>query len=329
MGRELESGRDFHRLTAHLKSTAPGEKDLMVWKKARNRWEKFALVSWNFGTLPEQLSLGTNLVAYPGLEPEEDAVSIRLFANAEQALKSHKKGVKILFCLHLKKDLKFLKRVMVLSAEATSATTYFGGPRTFEKELYESLVHRLFYLDIRTEADFYGHAERVRPSLVSKAKEFMQQAERVLKAFHETRTTLQAIETSHTSNRAILALCAHIRDGLDRLVPQDFSQHYAMDRLVHLPRYLRALEIRAERGAYDVEKDKRKAVRVDVFLKALEELGRTLSPHSSREKRESLEEYRWMIEELKVSIFAPELKTPFPVSQKRLEKKVKEIRRMV
>jgi ATP-dependent helicase HrpA len=89
------------------------------------------------------------------------------------------------------------------------------------------------------------------------------------------------------------------------------------------------MEIRAQRALVDFEKDQAKAMDVKSFSDRLDKMIKTLSPNASDDKREALEELFWMIEEYKVSIFAQELKTAFPVSAKRLEKKLAQIVRMI
>jgi ATP-dependent helicase HrpA len=89
------------------------------------------------------------------------------------------------------------------------------------------------------------------------------------------------------------------------------------------------MEMRAKRGTNDVEKERRKAMEAEVFITALKKMRAGLSLHTSPEKRVALEEFRWMVEEFKVSIFAQELKTPYPISPKRLRENAKEIERMV
>lgn len=328
-GREIHGGRDFHRLRERVKPSASRQGELAVWKKARKKWERSGITSWDFGDLPAQISLAPQLAAYPALSPEKHGVNIVLFQDADQALESHKKGLEALFCFHLKKDLKFLKRILVLPEELEAATVYFGGPRRFQSALYETLIHQTFNVDIRTQNAFHAHAEAVRPILVSSAKGFLAQINKVLRAFHETRSALHAIETANRSNEGIQALCAVIRADVAHLLPTDFLARYSPDQLEHLPRYLKAMKVRAERGAYNAEKDKKKAAAAEGFVEAFEEMMASLSPHTSREKREALDAYRWMIEEFKVSLFAPELKTAYPVSQKRLETKLGEIQRMV
>jgi ATP-dependent helicase HrpA len=102
-----------------------------------------------------------------------------------------------------------------------------------------------------------------------------------------------------------------------------------MDDLTHLPRYLRAFEVRAERGAHDPEKDKSKQAQVEEFAEGLRSMKERISPATSEEKMAAVEKFRWMLEEFRVSLFAQELKTRFPVSKKKLEEKKREIERMV
>ena len=99
--------------------------------------------------------------------------------------------------------------------------------------------------------------------------------------------------------------------------------------MTHLIRYIKCMEIRAQRAMVDFEKDQAKAGDIKIFSDRLDKMIKTLSPNASNDKRAALEEYFWMIEEYKVSIFAQELKTAFPVSEKRLEKKLAEINRMM
>jgi ATP-dependent helicase HrpA len=92
---------------------------------------------------------------------------------------------------------------------------------------------------------------------------------------------------------------------------------------------VRALQIRAERGANDPRKDGIRAAQADELVRGLGKLVDTLSPMATPEKREAVEGYRRMVEEYKVSLFAQELKTLFPVSLKRLDERRREIERMV
>jgi ATP-dependent helicase HrpA len=102
-----------------------------------------------------------------------------------------------------------------------------------------------------------------------------------------------------------------------------------MERLVHVERYIKSMQIRAQRAMVDFEKDEVKTKEVKTFSASLDKLIKALSPNASDDKRRAIEEFFWMIEEYKVSVFAQELKTAVPVSKKRLEKKLSEIKRMI
>ena len=116
---------------------------------------------------------------------------------------------------------------------------------------------------------------------------------------------------------------------LERLLPESFVNLYEMERLVHVERYIKSVQIRAQRAVVDFEKDQAKLKEVKTFSSSLDELVKALSPNASDEKRLAIEEFFWMIEEYKVSVFSQELKTAVPVSKKRLEKKLAEIKRMI
>ena len=327
-GKELQSGRDIHHLMRG-NGFPEARPDSSAWEKARNQWEQRGLMSWDFAFLPESIALGTHLAAYPALAPADGGVDILLFQSHEEALASHKRGTQALLSLRLAKDLKFLKRNWPLPLKAARSATYFGGAGAVEKVLYQTLLNRLFQKDLRTREAFENYADTVSSIMFEKARELRDVTANILEAYHQTRTALHTIEKSNPGNRAALALCAHIREDLDILVPRDFPAVYSLNRLAEIPRYLRGMEIRAERGPNNPGKDRTKALQVQPFIVALAEIEKALSLHATREKRKAVEAFRWMIEEFKVSLFAQELKTRFPVSSKRLEKERKEIERMV
>ncbi|MBW2096879.1 MAG: DUF3418 domain-containing protein, partial [Deltaproteobacteria bacterium] len=301
-----------------------------AWKRGREKWEREGIREWDFGDLPEIVPVGPSMMAYPGLEPGEKCANIRLFQSAQKAITSHLRGVRQLFMIHFSRDLRFLKQDLSLKGTQCQGAAYFGGVPGVEKALYECLLRMLFQKNIRTREGFTRHAEAVRSGMSSQARELRDQVLKVLDAYHRTRSTLHRIENNSRGNKAVLEMCALIREELQALVPENFLEMYPMDRLAHLPRYLKAVEIRVERGAYDPLKDQKKTAEVAAFREEMERLNHdALSSGASPEKKEALEELRWMIEEFKVSLFAQELKTAYPVSSKRLEKKIDEIKRMV
>jgi ATP-dependent helicase HrpA len=328
-GRELISSRDALILKDLSAAGDLPEPNSKIWQEAKVRWEKPGVTTWEFDSIPDRISLNASMVAYPALEPGERCVNLRLFSNGDEASKAHKEGVKTLLSIVLSKELKFIRRWLGLPPEAGEWAIYFGGVEAFEKTFHESLCHRLLHRDIRDRPAFDGYVEAMRKGLTSDAETLMDHAVKVLRAFHQTRQTVFTIETANLGNRAVMALMENIREELTALVPGDFLRSYTLERMVHLVRYLRAMEIRAERGAHDPDRDRRKEAEAEAFVAALKRMEATNASVLTSEKKGALEAFRWMVVEFKVSLFAQELKTPFPVSRKRLEQKMEEIARMI
>jgi len=111
---------------------------------------------------------------------------------------------------------------------------------------------------------------------------------------------------------------------LNQLLPKNFLETIPYSRLPELPRYLKALLIRMERATLNPVKDQERARQLLPFAEALQKF--TASPPSSPEAQQCLDEFRWMVEEFKVSLFAQELGTAFPVSGKRLEEQMQRLK---
>ena len=140
---------------------------------------------------------------------------------------------------------------------------------------------------------------------------------------------LRSLEKVNRHNRPALQYLGEIKYDLDCLIPPDFSILYDDEKMADIIRYLKAMAIRAERGLVHLEKAFQKTDEVKTYITHFQNMVKSLSPQTSDAKREAVEELRWMIEEYKVSVFAQEIKTAFPVSVKRLEKKIQEIERMI
>jgi ATP-dependent helicase HrpA len=198
-----------------------------------------------------------------------------------------------------------------------------------EKRLYDRVIEEFFTKNIRSEKAFYAYAESAAAKIFPASQELLDKTIPVLTAYHETRSRVYNLQQANRTNRrAVSFLKALIRE-LERLVPQNFATIYEIRRLDHLPRYIQAAAIRARRAMVDFEKDRAKSKEIIKFSDGLNQLLKELSPAVSEEKRQAIEAYFWLVEEYKVSVFAQELKTPVPISAKRLDKKLKEIGRMV
>jgi ATP-dependent helicase HrpA len=328
-GRELAAGRDI----GILRQEFIEEKESQAFTKARRTWEKDGVTAWDFGELPRQITLTgaghNNAVAFPALVATETGIGIRLFRSEPEAGRTHRKGVRALLALLFRNDLKHLRKAIVPADDLKLWAAAFGGVKTLENALVNKVLYDLFEADIRTESDFEAHGKSIRPQILPRGQAVLRMAGPPLKALYETTEFLRSLEGANRGNGPVLSFLAELRDELSRLLPTDFLIRFGEDRLIHMVRYLRALAIRAERGALHLERALERGKEMGDLIGWHVEMLRDLSPYASEEKRQALAEFGWMIEEYKVSLFAQELKTAIPVSRKRIETRIGDIQRML
>ncbi|HYA15666.1 MAG TPA: DUF3418 domain-containing protein, partial [Syntrophales bacterium] len=328
-GLELASGRDISLLQKDIAAEAESQ----AFIKARLTWEKTGLTSWNFGELPDAVTLESGGCfegyAYPGLEACEGCVNIRLFKSKKEADVSHNCGVAALYAHYFKSELKYLKKALTLSGDLKVWAGSFCGAKKCEEVILEKVTHDLFSKNIRTHLTFIDHAQKVAGQILPMGQYVINKIKPVLKSYYGTVIFLQNLKKTNCFNKRALQYLTHLRDELGLLIPYDFLIKYDDERLTHIIRYLKAISIRAERGISHLDKAFTKTAEIKIFSDKLQDMVDCTAAVSSEEKFKAIEEYRWMIEEYKVSVFAQELKTAFPVSQKRLEIKVQEIERII
>jgi len=331
-GKELDSSRETAVLLKQKIKATPTDE----FESFRRKWEKSGITRWDFADLPEFISspetVKTKWVAYPALVAADDrikSVSLKLFRHQDKALSLHQQGVAALYQIHFAKDLKILKKGLKLPKGLRAAADFFGGPANMEQRLMDRVISDLFCRNIRSANLFYSHADDISPILISRGQNLLDHCLAVLEAYCNLRREFDKLKRANPKNHAVQNVCNGLIADLVRLVPESFVNLYEMDRLPHLIRYIKCMEVRAQRALVDFEKDQARARDIKTFSDRLDKMIKTLSPNASNDKREALEEFFWMIEEYKVSIFAQELKTAFPVSEKRLEKKLAQIMRMI
>ena len=187
----------------------------------------------------------------------------------------------------------------------------------------------LFHKDIRTKSAFMEHSVAISPVILKKGQELLEISIPVLMARHETKGQMERLKKENRFNPVLLQFLSELDNLVDQLVPPNFITLYDIHRFGDLERYLKAGIIRAQRALVSIEKDLHKAREIKIFSDKLVELLKSLTPETSTDKRNAIEEFFWLIEEYKVSVFAQELKTPIKISAKKLTTRIKEIERMV
>ena len=150
----------------------------------------------------------------------------------------------------------------------------------------------------------------------------------VIQSLDDTFRLIRLLERRSSAGNSAIPVLASLKNELNALVPENFIALYDIEKYADLVRYMKAIRIRAERAVSDPLKEQKKAEKVSPYVESLRHLLDELTPDVSEEKKKETEAFFWMIEEYKISVFAQELKTPYPVSQKKLNSKLSQIRRM-
>lgn len=326
--REIAASRDIHSLQTEALSSGESQ----AFKTLQTKWEKAGLTAWDFGNLPESIPLQhhghSEGYAFPALTAGNDAVDIRLFRTEREALASHIIGVRTLYTIRFREELRHLKKGLTLIGDMKLWAAELTGIKAFEQALLEYVMHDLFDRNIRTGEAFQRCADEVRLQILPAGQKAIHTARPVLKAYCDCLTALRGMEQANRFNKPVQQFLAELRLEIGNLVPPHFLELYSPERLTHIIRYLKALTIRANRGTIHLEKDMTKAQELKPFAAWYEDISSSLPDAATDEKRKALEEFRWMLEEYKISLFAQELKTAFPISPKRLHDRMQAIERI-
>ena len=351
-GRKLAAGRDFDELRRQLEDVRDiPAAEPPIWRKARQQWEKPAVTGWTFGDLPERVLVGEHrgqtIHAWPGLGCEEGGVvSVRLFRSVEEAGSAGVDGTRALVERALQKEFAWLRKDL----KALEKTGWGGGEELQDSalELLKKTAFPKERLPAMTQAAFDGAVQRTReqlhlllPKLVEQLGAILLLRQKIEKSF-EGGTSLSgkdARPTARTLNdlsqlglaakpaaKATAKPTSHLAAELAALLPPRFPEQLTVERLPHLQRYLKALQIRCERASQNPLKEQERARIVAPYAAALASFA--AKPLKTGEGRNAVEEFRWMLEELRVSVFAQEVGTAFPVSPKRLDEELDKIRRL-
>ncbi len=327
-GREIVAGRDIS-LLEKAETIPKAIEESSAWQRAKAKWEKEELRAWDFGIIPEELLIEDNLLVFPALMNDDGSISLRLLSSRKEAEIAHLKGVEALYRIKFSKELRFIRKTIALKACSLIAATHLGGKSYIEDQILDAIIRNLFNIPARSCEEFEGYAVQLRPKLFDRARHIIETILSVLEGYQDCLLLLDNLENANRGNYAALSACAKLRAELARLVPADFIVSYGPVILKDLPRYIKALMIRAQRAVNNPSKDMEKETDLLRVISLYNEIDKDCGRPFSEERQRATAEFKWMMEELKVSLFAQELKTKYPISVKRLEKKATEILRML
>ena len=263
---------------------------------------------------------------YPALVASGDRLEVRLFRTAEEARRSHLLAVENILSRQFQKDLNFILRSYVFPEDLRPVMLFFGGEAGLKNRIIQKIREEAFRKNFRRLEELQSFIrEAALKQLFETAHRIFSAAQEVLQEYRKTRSFIQEMEAARKKMGVSSSLPESLREELEKLAPENFLVIYPADFLTRLPRMVEALGLRAQRARLSAEKDRAKAAQVEPFLVEYERLSRLARKKPSPEKERLLFELRWMIEEFKISLFAPEIKTAFPVSAKRLATRIREI----
>jgi ATP-dependent helicase HrpA len=270
--------------------------------------------AWTFGELPELLELkqgGQTLVGFPALTDQGTHVEIEVFDEPEVAAARHRAGLRRLVALQIREPLKHLEKNIPELQKMGAAYMALGTVEELRQQIVDVALDRAFLADPlpHDEDSFRRRIDEGRARLTLIAHEVARQAAAVLVDY-------QAAQRKLKDARPAKELADDIAAQLQRLVDRRFLLETPWTALQQLPRYLKAIVLRLDKWRADPARD---AARL-AELRPLEQrwARRVAERRGTADAR--LDEFRWLLEELRVSLFAQELRTPQPVSVKRLEK---------
>ena len=315
-GRMLVAGRNLAQIKAEL------------GKQAQATFQKFAthdqsvasvlsqdeITEWNFGKLPELMEIRRKdqvVVGYPALVERAAACALDVFDDPQVALQAHRRGLVRLFRLALREQVKFLEKNLHELTKMGMLYLQLGTQEQLRDQIIDcALIGACLAEPLPQDAESF---EARRQEAKTKLGLLAQEVSRVTFAVLDGWSTAQRKLPQAKAN---VQTYADIQQHLLQLVPARFVVDTPYTQLVHLPRYLKAAIARIDKLKSDPARD----------LRLMSEMAPVLNQYVRARSAlkgapdAGLEEFRWMLEELRVALFAQELRTPMPVSVKRLQK---------
>ncbi|MFC4699496.1 ATP-dependent RNA helicase HrpA [Glaciecola siphonariae] len=320
-GKHLGSGKSLNSLKASLKS----ELKSTIEKVATPQLERDDVTQWDFGDLPEQFTqkqAGYEVKAFPALVYERNKVKLALIDNPATADKAHQRGLYELIKMNVPSPVKFLQEKLPNKAKLSLYFNPFGQIKPLIDDIILASIDALVTengtaKEVRDQANFKALCDKVRANINDRALLIAQQVEQGLAVANQiSKQTKGNIPLNMINN------VKHIHGHLSTLVFKGFVYEVGEQRLADWNRYLKALLHRSEKLKVDSNRDCINQIEIDKAEAAFASLKSDFK--NKHQNTDEIEEIRWMIEELRVSLFAQQLGTKYPISLKRIMNKIAE-----
>ena len=308
-GQELAGGRKLHELQQQL-----GQAAAVTFRDNTQEFERDNVTAWDIGTLPESIKFARGkqqLTGYLGLQKEKDGrIALRLFDTSAAAEQAHRLGVIELMKMQLKEQVKDLNKGIQGFTQAAMLLKHINAD-ILRDDLTQAVCDRAFIGEDelpRNEKAFKEQIKRARSRLPAVKEALSRYLQETAAAYAELNGKLGKHPLTHL-----------LRLRLQTLLAAGFASHTPWTQWPRLPIYLKAMTLRLEKYSSNPARD---AAR-EADIQELEQMWQEKTDSLIKQGlpiSDDLAAFKWMIEELRVSLFAQELKTPYPVSVKRLLK---------
>ena len=314
-GQELAMGRDLIQIQQQL-----GKAAATTFRDNTQEFERDNVTAWDIGTLPESIKFARGkqqLTGYLGLQKEKDGrIALRLFDTAEAAEQAHRQGVIELMKLQLKEQVKDLNKGIQGFTQAAMLLKHINAD-TLRNDLTQAVCDRAFIGEDelpRNEKAFKEQIKRARSRLPAVKEALSRYLQETAAAYAELNGKLGKHPLTHL-----------LRLRLQTLLAAGFATRTPWAQWPRLPIYLKAMTLRLEKYSGNPARDAAREADIQELEQMWQEKTDSLVKQG-QPVSDDLAAFKWMIEELRVSLFAQELKTPYPVSVKRLLKEWSELR---
>ncbi|EMN7214224.1 ATP-dependent RNA helicase HrpA [Vibrio vulnificus] len=312
--RKLKEHKDLHELKESLKEKVQET----LSKVADDDIEQQGLHTWSFGELPQvyqQKRGGYQVKAFPALVDNKDSVEIKLYETEQEQISAMQAGQRRLILLNVPSPIKYLHANLPNKSKLGLYFNPYGKVLDLIDDCIACGVDKLIEEQgglVWEPEKFEALKEHVRAELGDTVVDIAKQVETILTTAFNINKKLKG-KIDFTMAFAL----SDIKAQIEGLIFKGFATECGWKRLPDILRYMKAIERRMEKLPIDPNKDRLHMLKIESVVKDYKELLNKIPKGLA--VPENVKEIRWMIEELRVSFFAQQLGTPYPVSDKRVK----------
>ena len=314
-GTPLRESRDAEVLAGGSPSAALHNEFAALKRKC----ERDGLTGWETETIEREITGRHGTTAYLAYSPSAGGiVDLRLFLDRTEAERTHSRGIAVLAAHYLRDILAIFKQEVLLPKSYSKTALYFGGLKVLNEGIWRTLIFDILGAQVYSKAAFLSFLKEVREDVYARMTQRREAYISVIKTYEETRMVINDLLSAAAGMAKKQEFLRSRLDDLRSCVSEEFYADYPFGRLPDIVRYAQCIGVRARKGSLNLSKDEANAQVISPFAQWYEKARKNMPEYASAEKKALLDEFKWALEELRIQVFAQEMKTAIKVSPKRL-----------